>query len=197
MATAKDTKIVVDIESFKLCTVMKEDGEVISIRSLWEHQPAIFVFLRHFACDACRRHALDVWENRKKYEEKGAKIHFIGNGSPHFLADFKKTFGLQEASFYTDPTLKTFRAAGFKKGFWIDPGTMHSRPEFLYKAIRFAARKENAGSGNVWQLGGVLVVCPGAVPTYQFTSLTMGHFPPINDVPVIVASTKKKLQPES
>ncbi len=185
MTKVSDHQIHVDMKEFSMCTVTKENGDVISIRSLWEKQPAIFVFLRHFACDACRQHAVEVWENREKYENKGARIHFIGNGTAHFLSIFKNTFGLQEASFFTDPTLRTFRAAGFKKGFWIDPGEMHSRPDFLYQAIRFGLRKENAGKGNVWQLGGVLAVRPGGIPTYQFTSLTMGHFPPVTDVPAI------------
>lgn len=188
MPSVNDVQITVDMNKLKMCSVLKENGEAVSIRSLWEHQPAIFVFLRHYACDACRRHAVDVWENRKKYEEKGAKIHFIGNGSPHFMAEFKKTFGLQEASFFTDPSLKTFSAAGFKRGFWIDPGQMHTRPEFLYLALKFIARTENSGSGNVWQLGGVLAVRPGGIPTYQFTSLSMGHFPPVNDIPVIASA---------
>lgn len=177
-----DTHINVDIDEFKMCTVLNETGTSIPIRSLWEKQPAILVFLRHFACDACRRHAVEVWENRHKYQQHGAQIHFIGNGSPSCMVAFKKKYNLQEASFFTDPTLETFKAAGFKRGFWIDPGTMHTRQEFLYKALKFSLAKENADYGNVWQLGGVLVIKPGGKPSYQFTSLTMGHFPSVNDL---------------
>lgn len=171
--------------TLSMCTLLNENGDTIAIRSLWEKQPAILVFLRHFACDACRRHAVEVWENRELYQEKGARIHFIGNGNVHFMKDFKKTFGLDQASFFTDPTLKTFNAAGFKKGFWIDPGDMHTRPEFLYKALRHTLKKSNAESGNIWQLGGILVVRPGSVAAYQFISLSMGHFPPTSDVSTI------------
>lgn len=59
---------------------------------------------------------------------------------------------------------------------------MHSRAEFLCKTLHFAAFKENAGYGNVLQLGGVLVVKPGGKAKYQFTSLTMGHFPPVLEI---------------
>lgn len=185
MAQINDFQIHVDMKKFSMCTLTRENGETVSIRSLWEKQPAIFVFLRHFACDSCRQHAVEVWENREKYQSKGAAIHFIGNGAPSFLKNFKDTFGLQEASFFTDPTLRAFQAAGFRRGFWIDPGTMHSRPEFLYKALRFGMKPGNAGYGNIWQLGGVLAIRPGGTPTYQFTSLTMGHFPPATDIPVM------------
>jgi peroxiredoxin len=184
-SVVNDTSIHVDMDEFKMCTVLDETGRSNPLRSLWEKQPAIFIFLRHFGCDACRRHALEVWDNREKYQQKGAKLHFIGNGNPECLADFKEKYNLQQASFFTDPSLKSFKAAGYKKGFWIDPGTMHTRQEFLYKALKFISAKENIKYGNVWQLGGVLAIKPGGIPTYQFTSLTMGHFPPINDISLI------------
>ncbi|MBO9666041.1 MAG: redoxin domain-containing protein [Bdellovibrio sp.] len=184
-SVVNDNSIQVDIGELKMCTVLNETGAAIPLRSLWEKQPAIFIFLRHFGCDACRRHALEVWDNRAKYEQKGARLHFIGNGNPECMVDFKKTYNLQEASFFTDPSQKSFKAAGFKRGFWIDPGTMHTRQEFLYKALKFTSSRENAKYGNVWQLGGVLVIKPGGVPAYQFTSLTMGHFPPVKDISLI------------
>lgn len=193
MFSAQETKIIVELEEFKKCFVLRENGESVALNSLWVEHPAIFVFLRHFGCDACRRHAVDVWGNRQKYEEKGAHIHFIGNGSPAVLAEFKSKHKLEGASFFTDPTLRSFQAAGFRRGFWIDPGDMHTRAEFLYKALRFAAKQENAGSGNVWQLGGVLVIRPGDQVSYQFTSLTMGHFPPASDIPVISGARKRAL----
>ncbi len=182
METIADKEIHVDMREFSDCPLLTDKGVAIKAKSLWEKQPAIFVFLRHFACDACRKHALEVWKNRAMYEGRGAAIHFVGNGTPIFLLEFKEKYKMQSASFFTDPSLRAFRAVGFRKGFWIDPGSMHTRPEFLYKAIRFASKNENAGYGNVWQLGGVLAVKPGGIPTYQFTSLTMGHFPPASDV---------------
>ena len=190
MHSIPDNKIYADSFRLSLCSVLDEKGKSVALRTLWENQPAIFIFLRHFACDACRAHAVQVWEQRKIYESKGAKIHFIGNGSPRFMADFKQTFDLQVASFFTDPTLETFSAAGFRKGFWIDPGEMHSRGEFLRMAIPYSLRR--TGSGNVWQLGGVLAVCPGAKITYQFTSQMMGEFAPSNDIPKVVAATSVK-----
>ena len=179
MSDIHDRTIKVNMKELSNCTILNEDSSAIPIRTLWEKQPTILVFLRHFGCDACRVHALEVWKNREAYLAKGATLHFIGNGTPHFMNQFKKEFGLQHASFFTDPTLKTFKAAGFKRGFWIDPGQMHSRTEFLRLAI--AHRIQNAEQGNAWQLGGVLAICPGGKPTYQFTSQMMGDFPPVAD----------------
>jgi peroxiredoxin len=181
MKSVCDNKIHVDMSKLSQCVLLNADGTKHVASSLWEHAPAILVFLRHFACDACRRHATEVWEKRDLYQVNGAKIHFVGNGDRAYMVEFQKKFGLQEASFFTDPTLKAFDAAGFRRGFWIDPGEMHRRGEFLWLAVRHQMRQ--TGSGNVWQLGGILAVCPGGRPTYQFTSQTMGHFPPADDIP--------------
>lgn len=181
MGSVHEFDINVDMNQLSECSVVRPDGTHCMIKTLWEKSPAILVFLRHFACGACRQHALDVWNNRAAYEVHGATIHFIGNGELNHMIEFQKLHGLEKASFFTDTSLKVFNAAGFRRGFWIDPGEMHTRSEFLWLAVRYQMRK--TGSGNIWQLGGVLAVCPGGKATYQFTSQTMGHFPPINDIP--------------
>lgn len=187
MHSLPDTKIHADGFRLALCTVYNEKSEPVQLRTLWEKQPAILIFLRHFACDACRKHALEIWSNREVYEKKGAKLHFIGNGHPQYMQQFKEMYSLQDASFFTDPKLSAFNAAGFKRGFWINPGEMHTRGEFLWLATRHAMRK--TGSGNVWQLGGVLAICPGGKVTYQFTSQMMGEFAPSSDIPKIIEAT--------
>lgn len=181
MAQVGDKTITVNIRALAMTSLLNEAGDAVPVHSLWEKQPAILIFLRHFACDQCRIHALDVWKNRELYESKGAKLHFIGNGSPYFLSEFKKAHGLEGASFFTDPSLKIFSAAGFRKGFWIAPGEAIARAQFLSAAIKQQLRR--TGEGSVWQLGGVLAVKPGGKVTYQYTSQMLGDFPPANDVP--------------
>jgi hypothetical protein len=180
MKTVSDSTIYADPAQLSLCLLTDENNRSIPMQSLWEKQTAIFIFLRHFACEACRTHALQVWNHRASYVEKGAKLHFIGNGSVHFMKAFKESYQLQDASFFTDPTLRSFQAAGFRRGFWINPGEYLSRPKFLGLAIRQAILDPN--QGDVWQLGGILVVHPGGKISYQFTSQAIGHFPPSADI---------------
>lgn len=188
MFTIPDNSIVANMKELSKCNLLNADGKEIPARFLWESQPAILIFLRHFACQACQAHAVEVWKQRKQYESKGALLHFIGNGAPHFINSFKQQNGLDEASFFTDPSLKAFRAAGFRKGFWIDPGEMHSRGEFIWLAIRYQMKMTN--EGNVWQLGGVLVISPQAEVKYQFISQAMGDFPPMEDIPTLNKITR-------
>lgn len=183
MLNVHERKIIADMDLLRKAEVLDKAGNKIKLRDLWAEAPAVFVFLRHFGCEACRKHATEVWKLKDHLQAKGAKIHFIGNGTPHFLNVFVEENNMSEASFYTDPSLASFKAAGFRKGFWIDPGEMHSRGEFLWLAINFQI-KHGHEEGNVWQLGGVLVVGKDGNPIYQFTSQMMGHFPPIDDIKV-------------
>lgn len=176
-----ENKIIADLAKLSRAQVFDKQGLKISLKSLWEEKTSVLVFLRHFGCQSCREHASQVWNNRQKIEQSGAKIHFIGNGTVNFMNSFVEDMGLQEASNFTDPQLNAFRAAGFRKGFWIDPGEMHSRGEFLWLAINHQL-KFGYETGDVWQLGGVLVVSTGGRVTYQYTCQIMGKFPPVDDI---------------
>ncbi len=180
ISVVPDTKIKADSDELAQCYLKDENDNVIVARELWKDHTAVLVFLRHFACAACRFHAEEVWADRAKYESKGAKISFIGVGDTHFIKKFKEQVGITDAPIYTDPSLKIFDAAGFKRGFWIDPGNMHTRPEFISLAIQHTMKK--TGSGNVWQLGGILVIKPSGNIVYQYTSQTMDDVPPNKDV---------------
>ncbi|MBC7740908.1 MAG: redoxin domain-containing protein [Bdellovibrionaceae bacterium] len=185
MLNVSNRKLIVNIEDLSKCLLTKEDDSKVSVRSLWQRQTAILIFLRHYACEACRLHAFEVWEKKEAYQKNGARIHFIGNGESNYIKGFKEKLGIQDASFFTDPKLDSFKAAGFKRGFWISPGKMHSRAEFLMLALKHKDQLHAAGSGNIWQLGGVLVINPQGQPIYQFTSQAMGDFQPANDIDAI------------
>lgn len=180
MRLIPDTKIYANINQLSHCYIKDENDYVIPAGDLWKNQTAVIVFLRHFACEMCRLHAAEVWQNRDMYEKKGAKIALIGNGDVSNLKKFKSRMKMEEAAVYTDPTLKTFDAAGFRRGFWVNPGSLHSRPEFIAKAITHTLK--STGSGNVWQLGGILVVKQNGAISYQYTSQTLDDIPPSSDV---------------
>jgi peroxiredoxin len=161
--------------------VLDENGVAVKLGRLWQAQTTIFVFLRHFGCIACRGHAVDVWANRDKYQAHGAKIIFIGNGNPQFIKMFKEDLNLEGAAVYTDPTLASFRAAGFKRGFLAALG-----PQAIANALKLYAQGHRQvavgkASGDLWQLGGIVVVKPGGHVAYHYISEALGDFPPHQD----------------
>ncbi len=171
-----NSNVALDVRRLSQVTVVGEDHNKFKLGSFWEKSPAIFVFLRHFACVACRAHASDIWAHRHKYEKAGAQIYFIGNGSPSMLKIFKEDLGLQDAWIFTDPTLEAFHAAGFKRGFML---------AFGYQSLISLAKLKLAGNragswspeqGDKYQLGGVLAIKPGNIVSYHYISEYQGDF---------------------
>jgi len=162
--------------------VYDERGQKIKMRSLWEGRPAILVFLRHFACIACRAHAREVWHQRSHYEQAGSRIVFIGNGAPEVISRFRTEMHLGDAPIYTDPDLQAFSAAGFKKSFLGRFGLTAVINSMNLASKGYWQAKHQRGDGNTLQLGGVLLVMPDGHVRYKYTSTAAGDFPPYSDV---------------
>ena len=157
--------------------VKTPDGAEFPVGRVWKNQTAILVFLRHFACISCRGHAAQVWAEREKYEKGGSKIIFIGNGSPQFIEKFKEDLGMKSAVVLTDPTLETFRAAGFRKGFsyFVQAKTIINAFKLFKDGHRQVTYTKEAGT--YWQLGGILVISQGGKVLYHHVSEFFGDFP--------------------
>lgn len=167
------------------CEVLNEAGQAISLFSLWRDRTCIFIFLRHFACIGCRTHAVQIWNERQKYEAGGAKLVFIGNGSPDFIKKFKADLKIEDAPVFTDPSLQSFRAAGFKRGFLVALGvkSIANGVGLIFKTGLGTKVKKDAG--DLWQMGGILVIRPDGKVAYHFISEALGDYPPESDLKTI------------
>ncbi len=172
----------ISLLTFASCYVLNEQDEKIKIVSLWKQQAIIFIFLRHFGCISCRAHAVQIWNDREKYEKNGSKIIFIGNGSAHFIKYFKEDLNITDATIYTDPTLESFRAVGFKRGFVAAIGMRSIAAGLKMFAKGHRQSTYTKASGDLWQLGGVLVVKTNGVVAYHYINEALGDFAPENDV---------------
>ncbi|AHZ86869.1 hypothetical protein Bb109J_c0730 [Bdellovibrio bacteriovorus] len=172
--TSASSNTVCDISRLSQVFVTGEDQNKFKLGTFWQKAPAILIFLRHFACIACRAHAKDVWANRDKYEKAGAQIYFIGNGSPTMIKVFKEDLGLEGAWVFTDPNLEAFHAAGFKRGFFSAYGFKSLSSIRKLKEQGHVAKRWSPEQGDATQLGGILVVKPGGKVTYQYISEYQG-----------------------
>jgi peroxiredoxin len=184
-----------DLVNLSFCEVLSEDNKKYKIGSFWQNKTAILIFLRHFACVACRTHAVNVWKNREKYEKAGSQIYFIGNGQPQYISAFKQDLGLDDAWIFTDPTLKSFHHAGFNRGFLTayGPRALKNIAKMYIEGNRDGVWKP--GKGDLWQVGGVLAIKATGQIVYHHISEVQGDFPPepdINDTPWISRDKPKK-----
>jgi hypothetical protein len=124
----------------------------------------------------CRELAAQVRGVTDRIEAKGARVVFIGNGSPAMANAFKEDYDVG-SPLYTDPTLAVYNAAGLKRGMGNVFKALANVPRALFKG-HFQGRTQ----GDALQQGGVLVVDTEGRVRYRFTSETGGHHPDLEDV---------------
>ncbi len=173
----QSTSGYVDIVSLANSSAWLPSGEKLKIGQLWQKQTVILIFLRHFACMACRAHASQVWSEHEKYEKSGAKLVFIGNGSPDFIEKFKEDMSMEGAMILTDPTLESFRAAGLKRGILalVQPKSFVNAAKLAMQGHR--QTKSSPESGHHLQLGGVVAINTRSKILYHFRSESFGDLP--------------------
>jgi peroxiredoxin len=187
----KAPNIYVDILTLANTTVFAPPGRQLKLGQLWQKQPVIMVFLRHFACIACRAHADQIWQARANYEKTGAKLVFIGNGNPDFIAKFQEDLGMQEALVLTDPSLESFKAAGFRRSYFaiLNPKVHAKVRQLKVQGYQYPDTKE--GGGSKFQLGGVLAVDTKSKVLYHFRSEYLGDYPSEPHIEMIKADESK------
>lgn len=168
---------LIDIVALANTRVFVSPDQELQLGRLWQKQTAILVFLRHFACIACRAHAAQVWGERENYEKSGARIVFIGNGQPSWIEIFRADLGIDRGVVLTDPSLASFNAAGFKRGLFslLNPGSAVNAAKLALEGHRQKPYHPDAGSH--WQLGGVLAISPQSKVLYHFASKSLGDLP--------------------
>jgi AhpC/TSA antioxidant enzyme len=121
-----------------------------------------------------------------KIESKGARVVFIGNGTPTMAAAFREDFDVR-SPLYTDPTLGVYKAAGLQRGFGSILKLLGNVPRALFKG-----HFQGLTKGDGPQQGGVLVIDAGGSVRYRFVSETAGHHPDLADVIVQIPEPAPK-----
>lgn len=167
----------INIEELSNIQVFASPDQQLTLGHLWKNQTAILVFLRHFACIACRAHASQVWGEREKYQKSGAKVVFIGNGQPNWIEKFREDLGIDKGVVLTDPSLRSFEAAGFKKGFFtlLQPQSAVNAAKLLMAG--HSQKAANKDSGSHFQMGGILAINTQNKPIYHYVSEALGDIP--------------------
>jgi peroxiredoxin len=176
-----NTSTTADIASLGQVLILDENGIPTEVKSLWRESKVMLIFLRHFACIACRAHAAQIWEKREFYEKNNTKVVFIGNGAPQYIQAFREDLKLGNAAIYTDPTLASFLFCGFKRGF-LNVVSIASAANAIHLYKEGHRQTQLDAQGDHWQLGGVIIITPEAKVAFHFISESLGDYPPESDV---------------
>ena len=159
--------------------VLTLDAEPTRLRDLWREGRTVTTFLRHFGCLFCHQMVHDVIDALPHIRDLGGRLVLVGNGSIAQAQRFYANKGLPREGVViaTDPERDSYRALELERGYartFFNPGSQRA-----YKSARNEGHKITGLSGDLTQLGGVLVTQPPARVLYLHRSRFAGDHPEI------------------
>jgi len=109
---------------------------------------------------------------------RGGELVVVGCGPPEHIAGFREATGYA-GPLVTDPSLRTFQAAGLAYGWRRTFG-----PRTVLKGIRAFARgfRQGARRGDPFQQGGTFVLGPGDRVCFEWRDRFAGDHPALREV---------------
>ena len=156
-------------------TLRDHAGAEVALSALWQAQPTLLVFLRHFGCPHCRGHAIQLRRDAAKYRAAGGQVVLVGLGEPEKAAAFRDDLGLP-FTVLCDADKATYRAYGLTRrlNFFRE-----ANPAAVSRFIGDVARYGTAlTEQDMFQLGGVFVIDRAGIVRFTFTALRAADFPP-------------------
>jgi hypothetical protein len=121
-------------------------------------------------------------------EARGARLAFVGSGSPGQAADFGASHA-PGVDIYTDPSTATYPAIGTARGVGATLGPRAAIAGL--RAVRGGFR-QGMVKGDVWMQGAVLVVLPGDRVVYTHVNRHNGDHPSTGEV---LAALRRATEP--
>jgi peroxiredoxin len=90
-------------------------GAVVALASLWDQQPLLLAFLRHFGCTECLSLMAQLVEGQARLAAAGLAVAVVTQGTAEATAEFarERAPGLR---LLADPERKAYEAYGLERG---------------------------------------------------------------------------------
>jgi peroxiredoxin len=143
------------------------DGNPVRLGDLWQEEPVVLVWVRHYGCVHCRSHAVELDEARSEFDAAGVRVVVVGQATPRQAAHFRRRLEI-ELPVLADESRESYRAAGAK----VATAGELLGPKSVSQGLRktFESRgKVHQGRiiGHPAQLGGAMVIAPGGEVTWS------------------------------
>jgi rhodanese-related sulfurtransferase/peroxiredoxin len=153
-------------------------GDRVALAELWCERTVVLVLMRHFGCIFCREQILELRDRLHSIRAEGAELVAVGSGSPEAAAAFRKQFEL-DFPVLVDPQLRAYRASGLRRD-----KLAVLNPRMIFDAWRAWSRGARQGrtAGDLWQLGGTFIICPGGEVGWTHANRRAGDHPSAEQV---------------
>jgi peroxiredoxin len=93
--------------------LLDHDGGEVRLGDLWEEEPVVLVWVRHYGCVHCRSHAVELERARSEFDEAGVRVVLVGQATPRQAAHFRRRLGI-DLPVLADESRASYKAAGAK-----------------------------------------------------------------------------------
>lgn len=120
--------------------VLDAQGRSAPLRSFFEPEPALLLFLRHYGCVGCIEQVARLTPRVIELVEYGVRAVYIGSGAPEHVRGFIAREGLSDKPvvMLADPQLESYAAADMKRSLWntIEPRSLVSQMQAIGRGFR-------------------------------------------------------------
>ncbi|MDX9990530.1 MAG: peroxiredoxin-like family protein [Anaerolineales bacterium] len=95
--------------------VLDSEGRQIRLSSLWQAQPLVLAFTRHFGCPQCKEMMDELYQAQPQLAQKGLALAIVTQGSPEQAAAFCAARA-PGAACLADPQRAVYAAYGLAHG---------------------------------------------------------------------------------
>ena len=150
-------------DSAPTSTLLDQSGDQVELSSLWETNPALLLFWRHFGCGCGVERAGLLRDEYSDYVAAGANVVVIGQGEPERAAAYKEEHDIP-CPILCDPNRELYSKYGLREG--SPAQILYDAPEEFWdhnRAIGEEFQKQRRAGGrplvdSPWQLPGEFVV---------------------------------------
>ena len=132
-------------------------GRESPLRSFFEPDPVLLLFLRHYGCVGCLQQVEDLTPRVLELSQQGVRAIYVGSGTPEQSRAFVERQGLGDKSviLLTDPGLESYAGADMGRSLWsnIEPRSLVSQMRSIGAGLK-PGRTEGDGR----QQGGAVLL---------------------------------------
>lgn len=175
------------LSELKNCFIIDRHGDKKSFSSLFEHNKAIVIFVRHFLCYTCKEYVEDLGKiPQHVLQDLNVRLVVIGQSSYSHIQGFCSLTGFPH-EIYVDPERQIYKRLGLRRGekYMETPSVSpHVKSSMLSGSLKSVWRAMTSPvfdfQGDPQQQGGALIVGPG--PDVHFAHFDMNRLDhmPIN-----------------
>ncbi|MEM8530689.1 MAG: peroxiredoxin-like family protein [Chloroflexota bacterium] len=158
--------------------VQTVDDTAISLSQVWQEQPILLFFLRHFGCALCRSHLHSIRDSYDEFRARGTEVIAMTLADTRGAAQFAHQNRLPFRVF-ADPLRNSYRAFTLAEGTLNDALGLDVLARQVTQALRGNMPYMTSMGSSIKQLGGSFIVDQRGTVQFAHFAIPIYNYPTI------------------